>query len=173
MAHKTKVRTLKGRTKKPAKDWRLVFLEELSKTGNVSAAAKRAKVARNTAYLARGMEGKDEAGQIEAQRFAAAWDEALEVAIEMLELEARRRAEQGTLEPVFYQGEICGRVKKYSDTLLIFLLKAHRPEKYRDNVRSEITGPDGAAPEIVLRIVRDAQKPGADDSPSDAPPEAN
>lgn len=31
-------------------------------------------------------------------------------------------------------------VRKYSDTLAIFLLKAHHPEKYRDNSRVEIGG---------------------------------
>lgn len=31
-------------------------------------------------------------------------------------------------------------VRKYSDTLAIFLLKAHNPEKYRDNARLELTG---------------------------------
>jgi serine/threonine protein kinase len=35
-------------------------------------------------------------------------------------------------------------VKEYSDTLLLALLKAHRPEKYRDNVRVEGAGPQGA-----------------------------
>ncbi|WP_416246399.1 terminase [Castellaniella sp.] len=31
-------------------------------------------------------------------------------------------------------------VRKYSDTLAIFLLKAHNPEKYRDNARLELAG---------------------------------
>jgi hypothetical protein len=36
-------------------------------------------------------------------------------------------------------------VKKYSDTLLIFTLKAHAPAKYRDNQSIELTGKDGGA----------------------------
>ncbi len=36
-------------------------------------------------------------------------------------------------------------VKKYSDTLLIFTLKAHAPQKYRDNTSIELTGKDGGA----------------------------
>jgi hypothetical protein len=32
----------------------------------------------------------------------------------------------------------------YSDTLAMFLLKAHRPEKYRELIRQEITGAEGA-----------------------------
>lgn len=31
-------------------------------------------------------------------------------------------------------------VRKYSDTLAIFLLKAHNPEKYRDNSKLELSG---------------------------------
>ena len=35
-------------------------------------------------------------------------------------------------------------VKKYSDTLAIFLLKAHAPEKYRENTRVDLTSSDGS-----------------------------
>lgn len=33
-------------------------------------------------------------------------------------------------------------VRKYSDTLAIFLLKAHAPEKYRENSKMELSGPN-------------------------------
>lgn len=66
---------------------------------------------------------------------------ALDHAIERLEEEARRRAYQGTLKPVFYRGEQCGEIQEYSDTLMIFLLKAHRPAVYRE--RYEFSGPAG------------------------------
>lgn len=33
-------------------------------------------------------------------------------------------------------------MKEYSDTLAIFLLKAHAPEKYRDNATLQISGPN-------------------------------
>lgn len=39
-------------------------------------------------------------------------------------------------------------VRKYSDTLAIFLLKAHAPEKYRDNTRMELTGANGGPVQI-------------------------
>ena len=45
-------------------------------------------------------------------------------------------------EPVFYQGNVAGHVQKYSDTLLIVLLKAHKKELYGDKL--EMTGKDGA-----------------------------
>lgn len=33
-------------------------------------------------------------------------------------------------------------MKEYSDTLAIFLLKAHNPDKYRENSKVQLTGPD-------------------------------
>jgi hypothetical protein len=35
---------------------------------------------------------------------------------------------------VFYQGIQTATVRKYSDTLLIFLLKGRKPERYRERV---------------------------------------
>lgn len=62
-----------------------------------------------------------------------------------LESEAQRRAVQGVKEPVFYQGEVIGHKVKYSDNLLMFLLKGKEPEQYRDNAKVEVTG-DGGGP---------------------------
>jgi hypothetical protein len=42
-----------------------------------------------------------------------------------LEAEAFRRAVTGTLKPVFYQGDIVGHIREYSDALLIRLMEAH------------------------------------------------
>jgi AcrR family transcriptional regulator len=89
---------------------------------SVAAAAKRAGVGRSTAYEWRSADAD----------FAKAWDEAIEAGTDVLEDEAVRRAVEGTDEPVFYQGMVCGAVRRYSDTLLIFMLKARRPEKFKD-----------------------------------------
>ena len=119
----------------PKKTWQERFLAALASTGNVTVAAAKAKVGRRTVY--------DE--RVRDPLFAQAWDEAVEVSVELLEAEARRRAYDGTPEPQFYQGKKCGTVRRYSDTLLIFLLKAHRPARYRDNARVELAG-DPSAP---------------------------
>ena len=66
------------------------------------------------------------------EEFGAAWDEALEEGTDRLEDEARRRAVEGCEENVYYQGKIIDTKRNYSDTLLIFLLKGRRPEKYRE-----------------------------------------
>ena len=48
---------------------------------------------------------------------------------------------------MFYKGAVCGHVRRYSDTLLMFLLKAHRPEKYRE--RYEATIDDTREPTVA------------------------
>jgi len=96
----------------------------------VTKAAKVARVGRSTAY-----EWREE-----DKAFAAAWDEAIEESNDVLEGEAYRRAVTGTLEPVFYQGEKVGTVRRYSDSLLTLLLKSNRPAKFKD--RTDITSGD-------------------------------
>jgi hypothetical protein len=121
-----------GRTRQTA-DWRPAFLTSLARTGNVTRASRDAKIDRGTVYVTR---EKD-------PEFAAAWEEALEEATDLLEEEARRRAYYGCEEPVYYKGTQCGVIKRYSDQLMITLLKAHRPAKFRENIRQELSGPDG------------------------------
>lgn len=52
--------------------------------------------------------------------------DAIDGGYDMIEEEARRRAVEGVLEPVYFKGEEVGNVRKYSDQLLMFLLKAYR-----------------------------------------------
>lgn len=74
------------------------------------------------------------------EEFAIAARAARENATDMLELEAVRRATIGVKQPVYHNGELIDYVRKKSDGLLTFLLKANR-EKFRDRV--ELSGPDG------------------------------
>lgn len=111
-------------TVKKADEWRPVFLANLAETCNVSSACLAAGISRQTAYTHRQ----------QYDGFKAQWDEALGIGVWTLEEEAIRRAVKGVDEPVFYQGRSVGAVRKYSDTLLIFLLKAHDPEKYRERI---------------------------------------
>lgn len=63
-------------------------------------------------------------------------------ATEILEGEAFRRAYDGVESERFTRFGIERRVE-YSDTLLIFLLKARAPDKYRDRQSVEHSGPGG------------------------------
>lgn len=109
------------------------FLRQLAQRGIISEAARLAATTRQTAYNHRDSDPE----------FAAAWDEALEIAAGLIEAEIHRRAIKGVLEPVYYKGEEVGTVRKYSDTLLIFLAKAHKPERFKDNASVELTGKGG------------------------------
>ena len=75
---------------------------------------------RDAAYKAR-----ERSGQFRAQ-----WDAALDEAADILEAEARRRAVEGWDEPVFQKGEQVGVVRKFSDQLLITLMRADRPARF-------------------------------------------
>jgi hypothetical protein len=96
--------------------------------GNVSKACQLAEISRRTIYN----------WKSEDAEFAAAWEEAVDFGTDELEEEARRRAFAGVDEPVFYQGSECGMIRKYSDTLLIFLLKGRKPETYRERVTIDV-----------------------------------
>ena len=111
-----------------------LFLTNFAKLGNITYAAKAAGIERTTHYL---WLEKD-------AEYVERFNTAKEAAADLLEAEVLRRGVKGVLEPVFYKGEICGRVRKYSDVLLIFLTKATRPEKFRDKV--EISDPSGRNP---------------------------
>lgn len=107
------------------------FLDALSDAGgNVSLACKIAGFSRRAAY-----EWREEAPE-----FARLWDAAVENGTDALEDEALRRAHDGTLKPVFFQGVACGEIREYSDTLMIFMLKARRPDKFKDRVANEHSG---------------------------------
>ena len=112
---------------------REAFLDRLRKDPNIAKAARAVGYTRQRMYQ---MRDEDPA-------FAEAWNEALLEAIDMAEGEVYRRGVKGTLKPVYQGGAKVGTIREYSDTLLIFLLKAHKPEKYRETSRQELTGPDG------------------------------
>jgi hypothetical protein len=119
---------------KPPKNWREVFLKTLAETAVFASACKVAQVDPRTARRHR---RKD-------PDFAERWDEALELALDLMELEARRRALHGTERPVYQGGKLVGTIREYSDTLMIFLLKAYRPERFRERyeVRPTPSGDD-------------------------------
>ena len=105
------------------------FLEALSETGNVTLSIEAAGTSRTRIY---DLQNND-------WSFAAAWEEAEEIAADRLEAEARRRAVEGVPEPLVSGGKIVRdddgspvAVRRYSDVLLIALLRARRPEAFRD-----------------------------------------
>ena len=109
------------------------FLAAYAATCSITKAAEVAKVGRQCHYdwLA------------SDQQYRAAFEQAKEQAAQTLEDEAIRRAYEGVERPVTIAGER-ELVREYSDTLLIFLLKGVRPEKYRE--RFDVKGELSIAP---------------------------
>lgn len=119
---------------KPA--WMAVFIEALMLGHSVQSAVGLCGQTINHVYARRKTDGE----------FDLMWKEAVNIGTEALEAEAARRAYHGTLEPVFHKGEVAGHVRKYSDVLMIFLLKARKPEVYRDGAE------DGSRGAITLNV---------------------
>lgn len=111
-------------------DWLDRFLHHFRRCGVVAYAARRAGKDRRAVYyhLKRNPD------------FRAEFAEAEEEAIENMEREAWRRAFKGTKKPVYQNGQHVGDVMDYSDTLAIFLLKARKPERYRENAKVIVGG---------------------------------
>lgn len=121
------------------------FLDVMRQCANVTEGARASGISRQRFYEYR---QQDEA-------FAAEWDNAEQEGVDKLEREIWRRAVEGTDEPVFYEGQECGKVRRYSDTLAVFLAKGHRPKKYRE--RTEISGPDGGAIRLDVHELTDQE----------------
>ena len=103
------------------------FLETFSECANVTEACRLTDIHPSLVYVWR---KRDRA-------FAKDWAVAVERGTDALEDEAVRRALDGCLEPVFYKGVQCGTVRKFSDSLLMFLLRARRPERFRERVNRQ------------------------------------
>lgn len=110
---------------KLTKKVKALFLERLRKTCNVTMSCKAINITRRRIYYAKNAQPD----------FSDDWDAAIAEGTDMLESEARRRAVDGYEEPVFYQGEQVGVIRRYSDRMLELLLKGHLPEKYKDRVQ--------------------------------------
>lgn len=105
------------------------FLSALAVTGNITASVRESGLARSTVYFWRDHD----------HEFAKSWDDALAEATDKLAYEARRRALDGIEVVQYFQGEPVGTIRKYSDQLLMFLLRAYRPAIYKPGSRQ---GPD-------------------------------
>lgn len=112
------------RTPKKPRDWKPAWLVAFEREGMVSAACRTVGVGRTTVYDARS-----------DPEFAQAWDDIEAMTTDRMEREAMRRGMEGFDKAVYHQGEVVGMERQFSDTLLIFMLKARKPETYRENVK--------------------------------------
>ena len=81
------------------------------------------------------------------EQFSDAYDEAIANAADLAESELRRRAIDGvTRVKALGSGDNMTIIEEqqYSDTLLLALNKALKPEKFADRSKTELTSPDGS-----------------------------
>ena len=124
----------------------------------MSEAAVSANIARTTAYAWRETDPE----------FASAWDDAIEAAADALEGEAWRRAVTGTERPIIWKGEVTGTVREYSDRLLECLLRAHRPEKFRERYQVQVAADTASLAERLERA-RERLRAARDESGESGP----
>jgi hypothetical protein len=99
---------------------RVEFLAVLAGTANVSSAAAAIGMSRTAAYVERARNAD----------FAKGWKQALDVALDELELAVFERATHGYDKDVFRNGIKTDTMRLYSDALAMFLLRAHRAHIY-------------------------------------------
>jgi hypothetical protein len=128
-----------------------LFLKSLRASRTIEGAVETSGVTRSQH---RNWLDKDEAYQDK-------YNETIEEISESLEREAIRRAVDGWDEPVYQGGILVGVKRKFSDSLLIFMLKGVRQEKYRETSQ-EVTG---NVPNINIYLPENGRDNGDDIAP--------
>jgi hypothetical protein len=83
------------------------------------------------------------------------WEDARREAADWLEKEAWRRAMTGWLEPVYQKGEKVGSIRRFSDQLLLRLMEANNPEKFKRHTDVTTGGEKLPGPTVYLPEVKD------------------
>ena len=120
------------------------YLKAVSQWGTITAGCREARVTAATILQWREHD----------LEFSIREQQAREALVDQLEEEALRRGVKGVQRPVYQAGHLVGYQTEYSDLLLQLLLRANRPEKYREkadiNVTQVIKTVSGVSPADVL-----------------------
>jgi hypothetical protein len=100
------------------------YLKGLATIGTLTGGCKAARCDARTVYLWRETD----------DTFVLRERDAREQLSDQLESEAIRRGVKGVMQPVYQSGKLVGYKREYSDALLTLVLRANRPEKYRDRI---------------------------------------
>jgi hypothetical protein len=154
------------------REWKAAFCAHLARMGNVKLAAEAAGLSRATVYQHRDAD----------KAFAATWDEAMKDAADVLEAEAFRRAVEGIVKQVTHKADIVtvpvdknGNVvtaddpafvrrvplveRVYSDNVLLAMLRAKKPNEYRDNISLTNSGSPVVDEDVVLVLTAPPSPP--------------
>jgi hypothetical protein len=118
------------------------YLRAIALTGTLTAGCKAARVSPHTVYQWREHD----------EPFSIAEHEARNAFADALEQEAVRRAWHGVQKPVYHEGRIVGHVRELSDVLLMFMLKALRPEKFRERMQLQHAGANGEQLDLAALV---------------------
>lgn len=136
------------------------FLSALSQTGNSAASCRASGLTRRQINI---MRQRDLA-------FAEAYDEAMDDAADLLEAEAWRRALEGVAQPLLKAGQpvldAAGdvvTVRRYSDPLLVMLLRGCKPGKFQRFSSSGAPSVDATA--ALREIAADDDPPHVEQAP--------
>ena len=120
------------------------FLNALAKYGSIKTAALEAGIDRTTHYT-----------WMDDEAYKKAYERARQIAADALEEEARRRAVEG------YIGK--DGVREYSDKLLIALLKANFPDRYKERMESKVELSGAVGIVDALKEARERLKEAAEE----------
>lgn len=131
------------------------FLRAVVETGTVVRAARAAGINRDTVYSDQWRHDRE---------FQDALAQARVMAADLMEDEVYRRAVEGVKKPTgWHKGKPGGYIREYSDLVLMFSLKAVKPE-YRDQVQAQgatIVIPDmGRLPQPIVKRIADGEDVG-------------
>ena len=135
------------------------FLEAFPIYGNIVRTCAEIEIPRRTVY---NWKAKNADGDYADPEFMALYEIAREEAVAVLEAECHRRAVEGDPTPITVAGER-EMVNKKSDVLLIFLLKAHAPEKYRERYDMSFKGSVEHTGVVKLYMPDNGRGPGEDE----------
>lgn len=124
------------------------FLETLAMTARTTTAAHASGIYLMKWYRLRKSDPK----------FAAAWEEALDIGTRAIEDEVVRRAVHGHATPVFFHGKQVATVRKYSDRLLALLYQ----RQVLDRARARQPGSSVDALAALLREIGGGAEPRRD-----------
>lgn len=129
------------------------FIEVLADTGLVASACEAVDMSEQSAFRLRRAPG--------GESFARAWEAATAAAATRLIDVAFSRAIEGVDIPVFDRdGCRVGSKRQYSDRLMMFLLRAYRPDRFRHAHRDErMVGEPPPPPEIPVAAAIAAMHP--------------
>lgn len=133
------------------------FIEAFAVYGNIVRACLETEIPRRTVYNWKARNDKDEYVDPDFMRL---YEVARKEAVEALEMEAWHRAVEGDETPMTVAGKRVDVYRK-SDTLLIFLLKAHDP-KYRDRYDVNMSGEIEHTGQVTLYMPDNGRGPGGD-----------